>query len=168
MTEAKVGSEASSAIGRRVEELRLFDELFGETQAGEPATALVCAEAGAGKTRLVIEVAAAARGRGMRTLAGSCSMVGGTSLALAPFAEALRPVMRELAMGAGDGGDRVALRLARLVAAPVDAAGANRDSPDAGPVGASDQLRLFEEVLDTLERAAVPAALCGHRGPALG
>ena len=108
----------------RAAELGLLDGLLAEALAGEPVTALVCGEAGAGKTRLVSEVAEAARRRGTRTLVGSCTMVGGTSLALAPFAEALRPVVQELAMGAGDAGDRVAPRLARLVAAPMDAAAA--------------------------------------------
>jgi DNA-binding CsgD family transcriptional regulator/tetratricopeptide (TPR) repeat protein len=143
----------------RAAELGLLDGLLAEALAGEPVTALVCGEAGAGKTRLVGEVVAAARGRGTRTLVGSCAMVGGTSLALAPFAEALRPVVQGLAMGARETGDRVAPRLARLVVAPMDAAAANRDSPDPGPVGVSDQLRLFEEVLATLEHAAVPAGL---------
>jgi DNA-binding CsgD family transcriptional regulator/tetratricopeptide (TPR) repeat protein len=143
----------------RAAELLLFDELFGEMRAGQPVTALICGEAGAGKTRLVSEVAAAARRRGARTLVGCCSMVGRTSLALAPFAEALRPVMRELVMVTRDAGGRVAPQLARLLAAPMDAAEANRGSPDPDPVGAADQLRLFEEVLDILARAAVPAGL---------
>jgi DNA-binding CsgD family transcriptional regulator/tetratricopeptide (TPR) repeat protein len=142
----------------RAAELRLLDGLFAEAWAGDPVTTLVRGEAGAGKTRLVSEVAAAARGRGRRTLVGSCTMVGGTSLALAPFVEALRPVVQD-AMGATGGVGRVAPRLARLVGAPADTAAANLDSPDPSPVGVSDQLRLFEEVLVAMEGAAVPAGL---------
>jgi DNA-binding CsgD family transcriptional regulator/tetratricopeptide (TPR) repeat protein len=136
----------------------VLDELLGEARAGEPVTVLVCGEAGAGKTRLVSEVAAAVREGGTRTLVGSCTMVGRTSLAFAPFAEAFRPVVRELGIGGGEGGVRVAPRLARLVAAPVgEVASWNPSDPD--PLGASAQLGLFEEVLDTLECAAVPSGL---------
>ena len=81
----------------RAAELQLLGGLLAEVQAGESVTAIVCGEAGSGKSRLVGEVFAAARGRGMRALTGSCTMVGATSLAFAPFAEALRPVAQELA-----------------------------------------------------------------------
>lgn len=155
-----VGSRGTSPrfVGR-AEELRVLDGLLAGARAGEPVTVLVCGEAGSGKTRLVHEVAAAARGRGMRTLGGSCIMVGGTALALAPFVESLRPVVHELAMDAGNGRNGAASRLARLVGAPAEPAAANGDPPDPGPVGMSDQLRLFEDVLVAMERAAVPAGL---------
>jgi DNA-binding CsgD family transcriptional regulator/tetratricopeptide (TPR) repeat protein len=136
----------------------VLDELLGEARAGEPVTVLVCGEAGAGKTRLVNEVAAAVRERGTRTLVGSCTMVGRTALAFAPFAEAFRPVVRDLGIGGGEGGGRVAPRLARLVAAPVGAV-ASWNPSGSDPLGASAQLGLFEEILDTLERAAVPTGL---------
>ena len=142
----------------RAAELCLLDGLFAEARAGDPITALVCGEAGAGKTRLLNEAVGAARSRGTRTLVGCCTMVGGTSLALAPFAEALRPVVQELAMGARDEGDQVAPRLARLMGAPVGGAGSwNPLEPD--PRRTSDPLGLFEEVLDTLEHAAAPTGL---------
>jgi DNA-binding CsgD family transcriptional regulator/tetratricopeptide (TPR) repeat protein len=136
----------------------VLDELLREAWAGAPVTVLVCGEAGAGKTRLVSEVAAMVREGGTRTLVGSCTMVGRTSLAFAPFAEAFRPVVRELGIGGGEGGGRVAPRLARLVAAPVGGV-ASWNPSDPGPLGVSAQLGLFEEVLDTLERAAVPTGL---------
>jgi DNA-binding CsgD family transcriptional regulator len=140
-------------VGRAVE-LALLDELVGEVRAGESVTVLVCGEAGAGKTRLVTEVSAAARDGGTRTLVGSCTAVGRRSFAFAPFVEALRPVVRELATGGGPVGPG----LARLVSGPPPGA-AGRDPPDPGPFGVSAQLRLFEEVLDSLEGAAVPAGL---------
>jgi class 3 adenylate cyclase len=108
-------------VGRAVE-LALLDELLSEARAGEPITVLICGEAGAGKSRLVTEVAAAARDGGTRTLAGNCTVVGHTSLAFAPFAEVLRRVAQELAIAEGAGAGRVAPRLARLVAGPVDRA----------------------------------------------
>jgi len=72
--------------------------------------------------------------------------------------EALGPVVRELATGGGDGGGPVGPGLARLVSGPGGGA-AGRDPPDPGPFGVSAQLRLFEEALDGLERAAVPTGL---------
>jgi len=141
----------------RTAELRLLDELLGDARAGEPVAVLVCGEAGSGKTRLVGEVAAAALAEGIRTLVGSCTMVGRTSLAFAPFAEAFRPVVKELGIADAVEG-RVASRLARLVAAPVDEA-VSWNPSDLDPLGASAQLGLFEEVLDTLERVAVPTGL---------
>ena len=120
---------------------------------------LVCGEAGSGKSRLVGEVAAAARGRGIRALVGSCTMVGATSLAFAPFAEALRPVVQELAL---EGSDRWGSAGRRGLPAwwPPRRRRRRRASPP-GSIrwGASAQLGLFEEVLDTLERAAVPSGL---------
>ncbi len=115
---------------------------------------LVCGDAGAGKTRLVTEVAGRVRRRGMRTLVGSCTMVGRTSLAFAPFAEALRHVVHELTEGRRGAREAAAPRLARLVAASREPA-----TSDANGGGASPQLALFEEVLGTLERAAKPAGL---------
>jgi DNA-binding NarL/FixJ family response regulator len=141
----------------RVAELALLDELLGETRAGEPVTVLICGEAGAGKTRLIDEMIAAAHGPRTRTLVGSCAPVGRTSFAFAPFVEALRPVVGELVTG---GPDRRSLvpRLARLLSGP-DGGAAGGDPPGPQPVGASAQLGLFEDVLDTLEHAAVHTGL---------
>ena len=145
-------------MGRAVE-LALLEELLGKTRAGELVTVLICGEAGAGKTRFVDEVTAAARGRGTRLLVGSCAPIGRTSFAFAPFVEALRPVVGELTTGERrDSGRPVAPRLARLVSGP-DGGAAGRDPPGPGPVGASAQLGLFEDVLATLEHAAVPTGL---------
>ena len=141
-----------------MEELALLDELLGEARAGEPVTVLICGEAGAGKTRLVDEVVAATRDRGTRTLEGSCAPVGGTSFAFAPFVAALRPVVEELVAPGRDSGRSVAPRLARLVSGTVEGA-ASRDPPSPDPLVGSAQLRLFEQVLDTLDHAAVPTGL---------
>jgi DNA-binding CsgD family transcriptional regulator len=142
----------------RAAELRVLNDLLAGTGAGALVTALVCGEAGSGKTRLVTEVAGAAQAGGMRTLVGSCMMVGSTSLAFAPFAEALRPVVQGLAADPTGHAGSPAPRLARLVAGPVGAAAAP-EPPGIDPLGAFAQLGLFEEVLDTLERAAVPSGL---------
>jgi DNA-binding NarL/FixJ family response regulator len=142
----------------RVVELGLLDQLLDETREGAPVTVLICGEAGAGKTRLVDEVAARSRDRGTRTLVGNCTAVGHRSFAFAPFVEALRPVVQELAIRGGDGGELVGPGLARLVAGEEGEV-AVREPPDSDPVGAPVQLRLFEEVLDAVERAAVPDGL---------
>jgi DNA-binding NarL/FixJ family response regulator len=141
----------------RGSELALLDDLLVDVQAGNPVIVLVCGEAGTGKTRLVTEVTAKVRQRGMRTLVGNSVVVGRTSLAFAPFAEALRPLASEL--GQGDEGRLrpVGLRLAHLLATP---------GSDSQPTDLSDssvtgyaQLALFEEVLDALERVAQPTGL---------
>ena len=142
----------------RVVELALLDQLLDETRAGAPVTALICGEAGAGKTRLLDEVTAGARDRGTRTLVGNCTAVGRTSFAFAPFVEALRPVVQELAIGGGTRGQMVESGLAHLVAGRVGEV-ATRDPTDPDLVGVSLQLRLFHEVLDTVEHAAVPSGL---------
>jgi DNA-binding CsgD family transcriptional regulator/tetratricopeptide (TPR) repeat protein len=143
-------------VGRTVE-LRLLDELLEAARAGEPVAVLVCGEAGSGKTRLMGEVAAAALAKGIRTLMGSCTMVGRTSLAFAPFVEALRPVVKELGVTEVVGA-RVPSRLGRVVAVPR-ADGMLASSSELEPIGASAQLGLFEEVLDVIEQTAVPAGL---------
>jgi DNA-binding CsgD family transcriptional regulator/tetratricopeptide (TPR) repeat protein len=136
----------------------LFDELLGEARAGEPVTVFVCGEAGAGKTRLVSEATAVARDGGARTLVGSCTAVGRRSFAFAPFVEALGPLVREPASGGGHGGSPVGPGLVRLVSGPEGGA-VGRESPEPGQFEVSAQLRLFEEMLDGLERAAAPGGL---------
>jgi DNA-binding CsgD family transcriptional regulator/tetratricopeptide (TPR) repeat protein len=136
-----------------VGELALLDDLLRQVRAGEPVTVLVCGEAGAGKTRLVTELVAVAGGGGTRGLLGGCTPVGRRSFAFAPFVEALRPVVRELATGGGDGAGPVGPRLARLASGPGDGATGGDPLP-AGPFGMSAESRLFAEVLDTVERIA--------------
>jgi class 3 adenylate cyclase/tetratricopeptide (TPR) repeat protein len=140
-------------VGRALE-LALLDELLGQAWAGEPVTVLICGEAGAGKTRLIAKVAAAARDGGIHTLVGNCTVIGRTSLAFAPFAEVLRLLARDLPIG---GPGRVPPRLVRLVAGP----GHGAETPDSGPhlLERDVQLGLFAEVLETLEQAAAPSGL---------
>src|SRR5918994_925912 len=142
----------------RAGELALFDELLGEARAGESVTVFVCGEAGAGKPVLVRGATAVARDGGARTLVGSCTAVGRRSFAFAPFVEALGPLVREPAIVGGDGGSPVGPGLVRLVSGPEGGA-VGRESPDPGQFEVSAQMRLFEEMLDGLERAAAPGGL---------
>ena len=91
-------------------------------------------------------------------MVGSCTAVGRRSFAFAPFVEALGPLVREDATGGGDGRSPVGPGLARLVSGP-GGGGAGRESPDLDRFEVSAPLRLFEEVLEGLERAAVPTGL---------
>jgi DNA-binding CsgD family transcriptional regulator len=144
----------------RADELELLSSLLARTRTGSPTTALVYGEAGVGKTRLVNELVHRARVDGVRTLVGGCVAVGGRSLAFAPFAEALRPLATELAVGArADGGDVGNPLLASFVSRL--SGGNGHGIERAGPasslrVGAMTQTQLFEEVVDGLERIATP------------
>lgn len=80
----------------RAAELGLLDEVLAGAAAGDPQALLIGGEAGVGKTRLVEEFAAAARGRGAVVALGGCVEIGADGLPFAPFSTALRALRREL------------------------------------------------------------------------
>src|SRR5579862_9706493 len=86
---------------------------------GEPAAVLIGGEAGMGKTRLIAEFTAAARGAGVRVLTGACLELGADGLPFSPFTAMLRDLVREV--GAKEiasrlsGSGRAARELARLL-----------------------------------------------------
>lgn len=82
-------------VGRDAE-LGLLDEVLAGAATGDPQALLVGGEAGVGKTRLVEEFAAAARGRGAVVALGGCVEIGADGLPFAPFSTALRALRREL------------------------------------------------------------------------
>lgn len=91
-TMERVATRVSSPvfIGRQ-EELDLLAEALQAANAGSPSTALIGGDAGIGKTRLVGEMATAARAAGMVVLQGGCVALGdGGSLPFAPIVEAFR------------------------------------------------------------------------------
>ncbi len=119
---------------------------------------LVYGEAGVGKTRLVNELVHRARDGGVYTLVGGCAAIGGHALAFAPFVEALRPLAAELATGTHDDVTGAGL-VTQFVAQPSDGnahGGRPDDAPAAVRVGEMAQTRLFEDVVDALERVATP------------
>src|SRR5499433_3385246 len=128
----------------RTEELARLRDLLARAAAGEPLVALVGGEAGAGKTRLVEQLAAAARGQGVRVLSGGCVPLGEEGLPFATVTEALRGLAGEL-----DGAELKAVAgparadLGRLLPGVGWGAAA---APAAAVAGAS-QGRLFELLL---------------------
>src|SRR5690349_4609674 len=80
----------SSPLVGRASELRRLQEVLDETSAGRPSVALVGGDAGAGKTRLVVETVARARAAGFLVLTGQCVELGGDGLPYLPFVDALR------------------------------------------------------------------------------
>ncbi|MEV4257108.1 AAA family ATPase, partial [Spirillospora sp. NPDC049652] len=119
----------------RTAELAALRAAHARAAAGGMAVALVAAEAGGGKSRLVEEFV-----RDRRAVVGGCLDLGAASLPYAPFTAILRRL----------GPDAVARltvpaarrELARLLPALGDAAEA----------GESGQVRLFEHVLGLVER----------------
>ncbi|GAA4685281.1 LuxR family transcriptional regulator [Pseudonocardia yuanmonensis] len=78
----------------RTDELRSLGEMFEAARAGTPGVALVCGEAGVGKSRLVAELAALAGRSGAVVLAGAAVDVG-ESPPLLPLTLAVRALARE-------------------------------------------------------------------------
>ncbi|MEU3553574.1 helix-turn-helix transcriptional regulator [Streptomyces fragilis] len=80
----------------RTEELRVLTEALARADAAEPQALLLGGEAGVGKTRLVEEFTAAARGGGAVVAVGGCVEIGADGLPFAPVSTALRVLRREL------------------------------------------------------------------------
>jgi DNA-binding CsgD family transcriptional regulator len=141
-------------IGRGAE-LRALDRGLAAAIAGRSAAFLVAGDAGVGKTRLVDEVLTRAGASGATALVGGCLDVEEGRLPFAPFAEALRPHLRELDPGArrellAPGGEELARLLPELAERPED--------PDDLETALVHE-RLFELVLGLLGRLATTAPL---------
>ena len=89
------GPSGGPLVGR-ADELERLERALRRARSGTGSTVLVAGEAGIGKTRLVSELAAHARGAGFEALVGRCLDLVGTELPYQPFVEALRPLGREL------------------------------------------------------------------------
>ncbi|SCE88550.1 Predicted ATPase [Micromonospora viridifaciens] len=141
---------ASTVLVGRQQELAGLREALGRARAGEPTTALVGGEAGVGKTRLLEEFGALATAAGVRVLVGQCLELGEAGLPFAPFAAALREVLRHDGPAAFAGYEAEFARLLpELARVPAGAA------PPAG-LPASDTPRgyLFDLVADLFRRIA--------------
>ncbi|MCG5471578.1 AAA family ATPase [Micromonospora sp. LAH09] len=85
---------ASSVLVGRHREIAALRGALGRARAGEPTAVLVGGEAGVGKTRLLEEFGGSATVGGARVLVGQCLELGEAGLPFAPFAAALRAVLR--------------------------------------------------------------------------
>jgi class 3 adenylate cyclase/DNA-binding CsgD family transcriptional regulator/tetratricopeptide (TPR) repeat protein len=141
-------------VGRDAE-LGLLLGLLDAAAAGRPVVALVSGDAGVGKTRLVAELAAAARERGVAVLSGRCAELADT-IPYLPLADALR----DAATGASPGSPLLDALAARPVLSGL--LPDRKDSqPVAGDVPGMAQQQLFGAVLGLLAElaAASPVVL---------
>ncbi|HEX6675100.1 MAG TPA: AAA family ATPase [Actinomycetes bacterium] len=133
--------------------LAQLDGARRQTAAGPPAAVVVGGEAGVGKTRLVDEFARRSHADGIQVLVGRCIELGEEGVPFAPVIEALRTMLRaqdpETARRwLGHGRSDLARLLPELGVAPQD------EGQAVGPELASAQGRLFELLLDLVEKAA--------------
>jgi len=140
------GVERGRLVGRQAEMGRLR-ALLRDAAAGRPVVALVGGDAGVGKTRLVAELSAEARGSGFAVLTGRCAELADTVPYL-PLADALRDAVA----GSAESGplrDALAARpvLSRLL---PDSGAGQLPGGDAGLA----QQQLFGAVLGLLSELA--------------
>ncbi|MFR9778230.1 helix-turn-helix transcriptional regulator [Micromonospora sp. MS34] len=141
---------ASTVLVGRQEELTALRAALGRTRAGEPSTVLVGGEAGVGKTRLLEEFAGLAGGLGARVLVGQCLELGEAGLPFAPFAAALREVLRRDGPAAFAGYEAEFARLLpELARVPAGLA-----APTGLPVSDTPRGYLFDLVADLFRRIA--------------
>ncbi|MFE6891798.1 ATP-binding protein [Streptomyces sp. NPDC057694] len=128
----------------RDDALRTLARTWRDALGQGPAVALVAGEAGIGKSRLLAEFAREAE-PGARTAVGACTEFGADGLAYTPFVAVLRRLIR--------GGD--------LVPETGRYRELGRWFPEFGEPAAADtgRHRLYEEVLDLVERAATDRPL---------
>ncbi len=139
---------ASPVLVGRAEQLAVLDAALAPARREGPSVVLIGGEAGVGKSRLVSEFTARARGAGARVLTGGCVELGTDGLPFAPFTAVLRELVREL------GADGVAGLLpggvthdfARLL---PEFGATDRDAGESVA-----RARLFEQMLALLERLA--------------
>jgi len=125
----------------RAEQLAELGSALDDAAASYPSLAFVAGESGAGKTRLIEELARRAREAGSLVLSGECVELGEGELPYAPIVAALRPLVRSEhpALAALDPGHRADLA--------TTVPGAGEPAADA-PVA---QVRVFEALLALLE-----------------
>ncbi|KAB1915292.1 AAA family ATPase [Micromonospora sp. AMSO31t] len=149
MLDGVTARAASTVLVGRQSELTGLREALGRARAGDPATVLVGGEAGVGKTRLLEEFGAHATATGARLLIGQCLELGEAGLPFAPFAAALRDVLRHDGPAAFAGYEAEFARLLpELARVPAAAA------PTGLPVSDTPRGYLFDLVADLFRRLA--------------
>ncbi|MFG3579119.1 AAA family ATPase [Micromonospora chersina] len=150
MLDGVTARAASTVLVGRQPELAGLREALGRARAGDPVTVLVGGEAGVGKTRLLEEFGAHATGAGARLLIGQCLELGEAGLPFAPFAAALRDVLRHDGPAAFAGYEAEFARLLpELARVPAGAA-----APTGLPVSDTPRGYLFDLVADLFRRIA--------------
>ena len=160
----------SPVLVGRAAEMATLEAAVETVRQGEPAAVLIGGEAGMGKTRLIGEFTAAARGAGVRVLTGACLELGADGLPYSPFTAMLRDLVREAAPGEVaallSGSRRAARELARLLpelaadrspggpGEPALTAAEARDTYPGGMTAGEARAHLFEGFLTLLERLA--------------
>src|ERR1700753_735368 len=81
-------------VGRDAE-MGTLETALETVRQGEPAAVLIGGAARMGKTRLIAEFTATARGAGVRVLTGACLELGADGLPFSPFTAMLRDLVRE-------------------------------------------------------------------------
>jgi DNA-binding CsgD family transcriptional regulator/tetratricopeptide (TPR) repeat protein len=106
---------SSQTIIGRDAQLCLLDDVLAAATAGDPRIIVLAGEAGVGKTRLIGELEARARGRGFLVLHGESVEFGGEAFPYAPLVAALRDVPGDLVQALdADDRDILATLLPRL------------------------------------------------------
>lgn len=135
----------------RADELGRLEAGLASALGGRAAAFLLAGDAGVGKTRLVAELLACAKRRGVVTLVGGCLDVAEGRLPFGPFAEALRGYVRTL-----DAPARAALSSAELASMVPELRLAGHQAKQDR---ALMQGQLFELVLGLIGRLAAAAPL---------
>ncbi|WP_243704970.1 helix-turn-helix transcriptional regulator [Micromonospora sp. KC723] len=146
---------ASTVLVGRQDELGALRAAFARARAGEPSTMLVGGEAGVGKTRLLDEFGALVTSDGGRLLVGQCLELGEAGLPFAPFAAALREVLRRDGPAVFEGYEpefgRLLPELARASAVVA--------APPAPPLSDAPRGYLFDLVGELFHRLATSQPL---------
>jgi DNA-binding NarL/FixJ family response regulator/tetratricopeptide (TPR) repeat protein len=143
-------------VGRGAE-LAALDKALEAAEEGRATTILISGDPGVGKTRLLETWNPRARDRGARIAIGSCLDLGETGPAYTAVVEALREVMRGLDPGEEEalvGSDRSVLaRIVPELGRPSDI------DPTRSQAATFTQTRLFDRLVDVLQRASTNAPL---------
>ena len=94
MSDRFAGDPSASVFVGRERELERLVAAYGAAAGGAPRVAIIAGEAGIGKSRLVTELADAARAAGGRVMIGACLNLADGGLPLLPLAETLRELAR--------------------------------------------------------------------------
>ena len=143
-----VGRVSSPRFVGRGEELEALNAALSRARNGSGSVVMIGAEAGMGKSRLIAELATAARAAGTTVLVGECLPFGEGELPYAPIVGALRSLAREragIAALEGPAHDELGRLLPEL--------GSHGNGPHPAALDGS-QARLFEQLLAVLVAVA--------------